>query len=929
MPNRPLSINISQIEDIFPFYFALDEEMQIIKAGRSMLKLNKECIGKSFSDILISYRPFIEKLSFEQLLAFQKQVYVLKFINASQIILRGQFEYLPQHKCFMFVGSPWFYNIEELRASGLVLNDFAIQDPVIDLLHIIKTQELAADDITELLHTLKEQKKEMQKLSLVAEETHSAVIITDANGYVEWVNKAFTQISKFSLEDCKGKKPGLLLQGKDTDPETILYLRNQIADEKPFTCEILNYAKDGTPYWVYMVGQPNFNSKGKLTGFFAIEEDITAKRIAQNKLKYSEEKYRSIIENMELGLLEVDNDGLIVRSYPRFCELVGYEAEELLGKSALDLLVPKNHQGVLELQSQERKGGNAGTYEVPLIHKNGKWVWVLISGAPILNEMGEIVGSIGIHYNLTQRKILEEKLASAKKLAEDARHSEQKFLANMSHEIRTPLNAIIGMSHLLYDTRPTNEQKEYIDILNNSANFLHTLISNILDMAKIEAGRIEMNKKPFDLTGLVHTIQKTFQLKLDVRPIEVVAFIDSRISGSYIGDEMMLHQILMNLLSNAEKFTEEGQIEIVVKQTKKADDLVWIEFQVNDTGIGMASEDLAQIFDKFKQIQGAQGQKYKGTGLGLSIVKELIEIQGGIMSVTSEKGQGSNFKVTLPFVHSKEEVAQSPTITQSEAQYNFRGFLILIVEDNVMNRKYLTKLLEKKGISYDIAVDGLEAVRKVHDKKYDVILMDIQMPNMNGYEATLSIRNTHSHNQHTPIIALTASAMLDQKNKAFQVGMNDYISKPFTPIQLYEKLAIFFDHENQEEMPINSKDIIPFVEDLDREYLKELYDEDIEYALSMFQTFVTDVFPEFINKAKLLHTENTDEIAKWAHKIKPTAAMVGLTHLERQLKNLEENAHKGQPLATLRTSLSEIFDYFDSKKEIILTQVQILENLNS
>lgn len=634
-----ISFNVAQIDDIFPFHFIINREMVVVQCGKSLIKTDSHIEGDNFNQSFICNRPSQDNVTFEFLMEIQKQVFVVKLRRVENFVLRGQFEYLPFYDCFIFVGSAWFHRIEQLKDSGLTLQDFAIQDPVVDLLHIVKTQELVTQDVTDLMKTLKSQKEELKKLSLIAEESLSGILMTDKDGLTTWVNKAFTRISGYLLKEIAGIKPGDILQGKNTNPEKISYISTQIKNQKPFACEILNYSKSGAPYWVFMSGQPVFDKKGNLTGFFAIEEDITTRKLAEDKLRYSEEKYRSIIENMELGLIEVDNNGNIVKAYQRFCELVGYNEEELKGQEAIKIFVPKEFHYVLERQTADRQSGKAGTYEIPLIHKNGSWVWVLISGAPIYNENGDVIGSIGIHYNLTERKILEEKLANAKKVAEEARHSEQKFLANMSHEIRTPLNAIIGMSHLLYDTRPSSEQKEYIDILSNSANFLHSLISNILDMAKIEAGKTEMNIKPFDLAGMVSTIQKTFQLKLENKGIDVNAFIDSRIKGYYSGDETMLHQILVNLMGNSEKFTHTGSIELMVKQLKKEDDdTVWIEFQVNDTGIGISQEDLKMIFDKFKQVQGPQGLKYKGTGLGLSIVKELVEIQGGVISVSSEVG---------------------------------------------------------------------------------------------------------------------------------------------------------------------------------------------------------------------------------------------------------------------------------------------------
>lgn len=521
--------------------------------------------------------------------------------------------------------------------------------------------------------------------------------------------------------------------------------------------------------------------------------DITERYETQELIRRSEEKYRGIMENMELGLLEVDNEETIVKVYDYFCKMVGYTAEELIGQKANQIFLPPNYKELMALHQSRRKYGESSTYEMPILKKNGAVIWVLISGGPIYNHLGEIIGSIGIHYDITHRKLLEDELAEAKITAEDAQLAEKEFLANMSHEIRTPLNAIIGMSSLLYDTNPSPEQKEYIDILKTSANFLLSLISDLLDMAKIEAGRFETKVYPFDLKGTLRTLQRTFQLKLEGRPVDAEAMIDEAIPPLVIGDEILLNQILMNLLGNADKFTRKGTIGVRAKVVRKQDTKITIEFQVYDSGIGISEENLGLIFQKFKQVHDPQKQKHKGTGLGLAIVKELISLQNSEISVRSKEGEGTTFIFTLDYILSKEPIlppnvdAEQPIQTLSDNKSLARR-RVLVVEDNLMNQKYISTLLKKWSIDFEMAANGQIAVNKANEKAYEIILMDLQMPVMDGVEATIHIRNTNNPNQNTPIVALTASAMVDQKEKAMKAGMNDFLTKPFTPIQLEEKI---------------------------------------------------------------------------------------------------------------------------------------------
>ena len=609
--------------------------------------------------------------------------------------------------------------------------------------------------------------------------------------------------------------------------------------------------------------------------------DVTEKYRAREHIRRSEEKYRGIMNNMALGLLEVDNDQTILRAYERFCNMLGYAEEELVGKNAASLLVPPEFRPVIDGEQRQRKLGNAGSYELQLIRKDGSRIWLLVSGVPINDEHGAVVGSMGIHYDLSQRKQLEEQLATAKEITEEARQSEKQFLANMSHEIRTPLNAIIGMSHLLFDTQPSRQQREYINVLKTSADFLHSLISDLLDMTKIEAGRLEVHPRPFDLIGLLRATQKVFEMKLKGRPVTIDVMLDARITGDFIGDDVMLNQVLMNLVGNADKFTEEGSIQISAKLKDDAETECCIEFSVADTGIGIPAEKLDLVFQKFRQVN-PQGHKHKGTGLGLAITKELIDIQGGTIGVKSQMGQGSVFTFTLPFGKAPaypepKSAAPNHLTTDDELRIGH----VLVVEDNLMNQKYIGGLLTKWKIPYTLAMDGKTAVEEAKNRSFDIILMDIQMPIMNGYEATVAIRSTHNPNQRVPIIALTASAMLDHRTTALDAGMNDFLTKPFEPAQL---MAIF-----RKYAPAKPAVNEPFAFDkaLDQQRLLELNGTDRAYPLEMFDLFLTDIVPEIRQLPALCQSQNWTALSLKAHKLRPTLTMVGLSRLEEKMKELE------------------------------------------
>jgi PAS domain S-box-containing protein len=597
------------------------------------------------------------------------------------------------------------------------------------------------------------------RLSTLITNLHAGILVENEQRQIALVNQTFCDLFHVSAPpdslvgtDCSQSAEQLKDLFKNPEIfvsriEELLRNRDRSVDEHLEMADGRHLERDYIPIYsgdIYLGHLWRYN-------------DITERYKTQELIRRSEEKYRGIMENMELGILEVDDNERIVKVYDYFCTMMGYTAEELIGQKANRVFLPPNYQELMALHQSRRKYGESSTYEIPMLKKDGSVIWVLISGGPIYNHLEEIFGSIGIHYDITHRKLMEDELAQAKITAEDAQLAEKGFLANMSHEIRTPLNAIIGMSSLLYDTRPNPEQKEYIDILNTSANFLLSLISDLLDMAKIEAGRIEIKARPFDLKGVLRTHQRTFQLKLERRPVRAEASIDATIPPTLIGDEILLNQILMNLLSNADKFTQEGAIGIRARITRQQRNEVTVEFQVYDTGIGISERNLGLIFEKFKQVHYPQKQKHKGTGLGLAIVKELIRLQNGDISVISKEGEGTTFTFKLDYLVSKDEAIPVKADVRQPAQMlsdnkSLAKHPILVVEDNLMNQKYILTLLKKWSIDFEIADNGQLAVNKANEKSYDIILMDLQMPVMDGVEATIHIRSTSNPNRNTPIV---------------------------------------------------------------------------------------------------------------------------------------------------------------------------------
>lgn len=610
-----------------------------------------------------------------------------------------------------------------------------------------------------------------------------------------------------------------------------------------------------------------------------------------------EKGYRQIIENLSLGLLEVDNDDKILQAYPAFCDMVGYTPSELIGQYAHKIFTPASYHELIQQQALSRKERKTGVYELPMRKKNGDVIWVIISGGPITDTNGEVIGSVGIHLDITPQKQLYQALEQATSAAQRAQKAEKHFLANMSHELRTPLNAVIGISHLLYQTNPTEQQLEYLDVLLNAANIVHQLISDILDIAKIEAGDVKPQPEVFSLAPLLHSLSKTFQFKAGQKNILFCLDIDEGLQHIWLyGDKLMLNQILLNLLGNAEKFTEQGQItlsaELLPRTTPQQ---VELHFEVSDTGIGISEDNIKILFQKFKQAQN-QSRKYGGTGLGLAICKQLIELQGGTIKVNSIANKGTTFSFTLPYhlAEAPQSHQQIPiTLPLPKSPLRF-----LVVEDNDMNRYYLTRILAKTNCSVDIATTGAEAIALSQQYPYDLILMDIQLPDMDGYNITTIIRQSESPNTHTPIIALTASAYPEKQHHALKVGMNDYLTKPFTPQQLQQVVQKTL----QVQFPIGSATLGGgksanhsnyFMPPLDVAYLNSFYDDNIEHASIIFETFLSETVPMLLKLPDILNQPNPNpKFCAALHKIKPAFAMVGLTTLQQQVASLESHIQK-------------------------------------
>lgn len=396
---------------------------------------------------------------------------------------------------------------------------------------------------------------------------------------------------------------------------------------------------------------------------------------------------------------------------------------------------------------------------------------------------------------LQKREQLEknvQQLERAKKKVEEGSRAKSEFLSTMSHEIRTPMNAIIGMTNLLVKDNPREDQLEQLEILDFSAKTLLSLINDVLDFSKIESGKIEFESVPFKLQNLLNGVLESFRFTAEKKDVMLYLDLDEEVPEVISGDPNRLTQILNNLVSNAVKFTEEGSVGIVVKEKKSGDASYTLLFKVTDTGIGISPEKQKEIFKSFTQERTDTSRVFGGTGLGLTISKKLVELQGGKIYLESEKGKGSTFYVEMPFEIRENGKAEVTSFNQFSMPETLKGSTVMLVEDNAINQKVMTRFLDKWDIDVIVAEDGRQALEKLEESLVNLVLMDLQMPEMDGYEATRKIRElADKKKSEVPIIALTAAALKEVKEKVFASGMNDYLTKPFNPPELQKKLEYY------------------------------------------------------------------------------------------------------------------------------------------
>jgi PAS domain S-box-containing protein len=557
--------------------------------------------------------------------------------------------------------------------------------------------------------------------------------------------------------------------------------------------------EDGSFKFIEIIGNPASYNKSN-TKFNGTFRDVTDDFVKDAAIKDSEEKFKLLFESNPTIYFTLDENGFIISINQFGIDYFGYVKEEIVGHHVSKVFYTEDSKKAIKnLELLKYSDNDFLQWEIRKVKKTGEIIWVKETarlaksrhGKTIYLIVCEDITSEILNRNLIRKK--QQELIWAKEKAEEAALEKQQFASIMSHEVRTPLNAVIGMTNILLMDNPRDNQVQELNTLKFAAESLLSLVNDILDFSKIESGKVNLEQITFDLPVMVTNLRNSYQFKADEKNIKINAIIDETIPHQLIGDPTRLAQILNNLVSNAIKFTSKGYVDISIRTLITQGSNTTIRFEISDSGIGIPADKHATIFESFSQANSDTTRKYGGTGLGLTITKKLIELHQSSIFIDSEPGKGSTFYFDLTFEISSEKLLPVPNFEEL-GEKNIVGKKILLVEDNPFNQLIATKFLEKWSAIVETAENGriaLEILSKTND--FDLILMDIQMPELDGIQTTKAIRKLDDIAlQRIPIIALTAVAMENDKEKFLNDGMNDYISKPFNPSELYKKILQFF-----------------------------------------------------------------------------------------------------------------------------------------
>ena len=748
-------------------------------------------------------------------------------------------------------------------------------------------------DVTEQVRHQQRLVESEETNRLIMNASLDAIIVADDSRAIQYWTPRAQELFGWTPEEALGQRMYELLHTRQVNfPISQQEMDYPKDDLDPILNQILEMTavhKDGREFPVELIVVP-YQQHGK-TYYCKFIKDISERKETELRLSREETKYRNMIANMKLGLVEMDLDKRVVFANQGFYNMSGYTAEEVIGDTIHKYMPSSEELKLVSAKQQLRREGTSDYYEIPIMNKAGEKRWWHVSAAPSYDERGQLVGSMGIILDITEQKRMEAELAKAKTHAELASKAKEAFLANMSHEIRTPLNAIIGMIRELSRDDLTAQQQSYLGHTDTAARHLLSIVNSILDLSKIEAGELELEDRDFSLEALVDNVHSILLIKATSKKLQMRCDVDPEIWPVHRGDSARIRQVLLNLLDNAIKFTPKGQVRLHIKVTGETDREQQLRLTVLDTGIGMDQAYQKKIFTKFSQADRSISRRFGGTGLGMPITREIVRLMGGNITVDSTKGRGTKF--VIDFTLQKGDIEQLTVVAPANDR-QLEGLRLLLVEDNAMNRFIAGKSLTHFGCIVEDAENGRVALELLRERQYDLILMDIQMPELDGMETTKIIRG--ELNLDVPIIAITANAFREDIDLYLQTGMNDYVTKPYEEAQLFEvinRYATVADPApplTEGDAPTSGGDPTGLNDNYDLEQLRSLSRGDESFVQNMVSVFLQQTTTALQELRSALDNKDYISLARTAHRIKPSIDNMGIRQLEGVARDIELSA---------------------------------------
>jgi len=808
---------------------------------------------------------------------------------------------------------------------------FSLKD--LELLDFISGQVALAIDIKETEEKLNSQTARLN--AIFESSTHLIWSVNHDQELTSFNQNYFDAIFKeFELKpDVTYEKDGELVTEKYDTFWSRKYEEAFAGNQLHFEIKLKN--DKGKEVWKDVFLNPIYQTDQKIEEVSGIATDVTEKKTSEIALLDSEEKFRTIFESFQDLYFRCDFEGNLKMISPSVTELLGYESDEVLDTNISNYYLFKAQNKNLLYRILKNK--RFKNLETSLIHKNGKILQCICNVRLVYDKSGNSYQVEGIARDITQLKLANLELIKAKELAEKSLKVKEQFLANMSHEIRTPMNGIIGMIDLIANTKLDNEQNKYVKIVKKSSETLLHILNDILDLSKIEAGKMKLRETPVSIKEILEKLTALFSQQALSKDISLNYHINKQIPDIIIADEIRILQILSNLTSNALKFTgKEGSIDIGVKVESQKNSKLMVRIEVHDSGIGVAKKDLDRLFTSFTQVDNSLTKSYSGTGLGLAISKELCSLMNGDIGVYSNPGLGSTFWFTFESrIPKKTELKKKP-FEGSLYNEGFNSLIeikpkVLVVDDNQVNRNVAAEILRKAGCYITVAISGIEAIEKVKSNDFDIIFMDIQMPEMDGVETTRQIKALGTFRKKmTPIIAMTAYSLEGDKQKYLLEGLDDYVSKPLRASKLIQKIKFWLLKSKVQSMP-DTFNIPTNVANQNDDGDLKIINFDVIDQLRKYGSddLINSVFSDFEDETRRqidtcrISVKNNDylSILENLHTLKGNAGTLGIEKMAYMASHIETNL-RNHDYSNLKKDIKELglaFDEFKNQLTDIIT----------